>query len=347
MLTHHNVGSNVAAFDQLRPPAPQDVLLGILPFFHSFGYTVHPVDGADAGAEGDLPLQPAGGPQVGKLCRQHGATIMVTHAHLPPRSICGGASRRISPRWTWSSPGRRSCRRSWPTPSRSFRRPAGRRLRRHRAIAGRLRECPAQPRHRPARHRASRKAPSAGPLPGIIVKIVDLESGDDLGLDQPGMLLVTGPNVMQGYLGQPELTAEVIRDGWYVTGDVALIDADGFIRITGRISRFSKLGGEMVPHIRVEEAIREDARRSDEDELAVAVTAVPDPKKGETAGGAPHRGWPARRSRSAARWREAGCRRCGSLARQFLPGRSDPRARHRQARSAAVRELARARASSS
>ncbi len=85
---------------------------------------------------------------------------------------------------------------------------------------------------------------------------------------------------MKGYYGQPKLTAEVLHDGWYTTGDVAEIDREGFIKITGRISRFSKLGGEMVPHIRVEEAIAA-ALRLDEDDLRLAVTSVPDAKKGE------------------------------------------------------------------
>jgi acyl-[acyl-carrier-protein]-phospholipid O-acyltransferase/long-chain-fatty-acid--[acyl-carrier-protein] ligase len=94
------------------------------------------------------------------------------------------------------------------------------------------------------------------------------------------MLLITGPNVMKGYYGRPDLTAEVIRDGWYITGDVAEIDTDGFIKITGRISRFSKIGGEMVPHIRVEEAICK-ALSIYQDDLQVVVTSVPDAKKGE------------------------------------------------------------------
>ncbi len=114
----------------------------------------------------------------------------------------------------------------------------------------------------------------------MAVKIVDLDTGADLGPNRAGMLLVSGPNVMKGYYGQPELTAEVLRDGWYVTGDVAAIDEEGFIRITGRISRFSKLAGEMVPHVRVEEAIRQ-ILGVQEDELKLVVAAVPDPKKGE------------------------------------------------------------------
>ena len=76
-------------------------------------------------------------------------------------------------------------------------------------------------------------------------------------LGQPGLLLVRGPNVMRGYLGQPEKTAEVLRDGWYVTGDIAALDEDGFLQITDRLSRFSKIGGEMVPHVKVEEKLHE------------------------------------------------------------------------------------------
>jgi acyl-[acyl-carrier-protein]-phospholipid O-acyltransferase/long-chain-fatty-acid--[acyl-carrier-protein] ligase len=95
------------------------------------------------------------------------------------------------------------------------------------------------------------------------------------------MLWISGPNVMQGYLHQPEKTAEVIRDGWYQTGDVAFIDEEGFIHITGRESRFSKIGGEMVPHIRIEEELERLLGPAEDGKPQIAVTAVPDPKKGE------------------------------------------------------------------
>ena len=98
---------------------------------------------------------------------------------------------------------------------------------------------------------------------------------------EPGMLYIAGPNVMKGYLGREDLTAEVIKDGWYVTGDIAVIDEDGFIRITGRESRFSKIGGEMVPHIQIEETLAQVVGLADDGNPRVAVTAVPDARKGE------------------------------------------------------------------
>jgi acyl-[acyl-carrier-protein]-phospholipid O-acyltransferase/long-chain-fatty-acid--[acyl-carrier-protein] ligase len=126
-------------------------------------------------------------------------------------------------------------------------------------------------------------------VPGVAAKIVDAD-GTELGVDESGMLLIAGANVMKGYIKQPEKTAEVVRDGWYVTGDIAAIDKDGFIRITGRESRVSKNGGEMFTHLRIEESLLEvvgsggnddDNEDEKEGELKIAVTALPDPKKGE------------------------------------------------------------------
>jgi acyl-[acyl-carrier-protein]-phospholipid O-acyltransferase/long-chain-fatty-acid--[acyl-carrier-protein] ligase len=116
------------------------------------------------------------------------------------------------------------------------------------------------------------------PMPGIAAKIVNPETFELMPFGQEGMLLIKGPNVMKGYLNSPEKTAEVIKNGWYITGDIAIIDEDGFIAITDRLSRFSKIAGEMVPHIRVEEEIHEVA--GTEERFAV-VTSVADDKKGE------------------------------------------------------------------
>jgi len=116
------------------------------------------------------------------------------------------------------------------------------------------------------------------PLPGVCVKVVDLDTGQPVAPGTAGMLLVKGPNVMKGYLGKPEKTAEVLRDGWYTTGDVALMEEDGFLTITDRLSRFSKIGGEMVPHIKIEDKLHDLAGVT---EQVFAVTALPDEKKGE------------------------------------------------------------------
>jgi acyl-[acyl-carrier-protein]-phospholipid O-acyltransferase/long-chain-fatty-acid--[acyl-carrier-protein] ligase len=117
-------------------------------------------------------------------------------------------------------------------------------------------------------------------IPDVQVKAVDPDTFADLGVNQPGLLWFKGPNVMQGYLNRPDLTAKVIRDGWYNTGDIGLVNECGCIQITGRESRFSKIGGEMVPHIKIEEKLQAIVS-ADADELIAAVTAVPDDRKGE------------------------------------------------------------------
>jgi acyl-[acyl-carrier-protein]-phospholipid O-acyltransferase/long-chain-fatty-acid--[acyl-carrier-protein] ligase len=153
-------------------------------------------------------------------------------------------------------------------------------------------------------HQIGGKRGSIGhPLPGISVRIVDVATGEPLPVGQSGLMLVRGPNVMRGYLGKPEKTAEVMvaatpsssnppRDEasrppsgdeaspplWYVTGDVAAMDEDGFLQITDRLSRFSKIGGEMVPHIKVEEKLHELAGVT---EHTFVVTSAADEKKGE------------------------------------------------------------------
>jgi acyl-[acyl-carrier-protein]-phospholipid O-acyltransferase/long-chain-fatty-acid--[acyl-carrier-protein] ligase len=114
------------------------------------------------------------------------------------------------------------------------------------------------------------------PIKGVFAEVVDQHTGEGPLIDRPGLLLVRGDSLMRGYLEEPERTTEAMRDGWYVTGDIASIDADGFITITDRVSRFSKIGGEMVPHLKVEDAINEVLG-----EVGAAVTAVPDESRGE------------------------------------------------------------------
>ena len=115
-------------------------------------------------------------------------------------------------------------------------------------------------------------------MPGIATKIVNPETFETMPPDTDGLLLVKGPNIMQGYLKEPEKTAEVMHDGWYITGDIAKMNASGHITITGRMSRFSKIAGEMVPHELVEKEINEIIHAC---ECCVGVCGVEDDKKGE------------------------------------------------------------------
>jgi acyl-[acyl-carrier-protein]-phospholipid O-acyltransferase / long-chain-fatty-acid--[acyl-carrier-protein] ligase len=280
MLSHENVGSNVAAVDDIIRLTKDDVLLGILPFFHSFGYTVTLWTVLSMDPKGVYHYSPLEAREVGKLCRKHGVTIMLstpTFLRSYIRRCDADDFRSIQVLFTGAE--------KLPTElADAFERKFG-----IRPIEGYgctelspIGSANIPPGRGQQGHFEGVKEGTIGrPLPGIRAKIVDLDTGADLGPNQTGMLLFTGPNVMKGYLGKPELTKEVIRDGWYVTGDVAEIDNDGFIKITGRISRFSKLAGEMVPHLRIEETINHVLNLEDAEEIHLAVSAVPDAKKGE------------------------------------------------------------------
>ncbi|MDR2761989.1 MAG: MFS transporter [Planctomycetaceae bacterium] len=123
----------------------------------------------------------------------------------------------------------------------------------------------------------------------VVVKVIDIECGADLPPNEVGMIVVKGSIVMKGYYKQPELTEKVLKNGWYITGDIGKMDEDGFVWITGRRTRISKIAGEMIPHILIEEEIQkiitktleESAKSDDGVEPLIAVTALPHLTRGE------------------------------------------------------------------
>jgi len=139
-----------------------------------------------------------------------------------------------------------------------------------------------EPKKAGERVQPSSRTGSVGRLaPGIAAEIREPETGRKLSLFDTGMLWLRGVNIFEGYLHDPERTAEVLRDGWLKTGDIGRFDEDGFLFIEGRLSRFSKIGGEMVPHEAIEHKIIELLGLSGKDERPIAVIGVQDEAKGE------------------------------------------------------------------
>ena len=284
MLSHNNVGSNITSANQLFQISETDVLLGILPFFHSFGYTLMMWLPLTLDPKGVYHFNPLDGRTIGKLCEKHDVTIVaatptflktylkrctpeqmakldlaIVGAEKLPQKLADDFHEKFE---VWPTEG-------FGTTELSPLAAANVPDHRNNAAEG--------------EQTGQRMGTVGRPVPNVAAKIVDPDTREDLGLNAPGLLYIKGPNVMLGYLNNEAKTAEAIDDGWYNTGDIAVIDNEGFITITGRLSRFSKIGGEMVPHIGIEEELTKivDDGSSEEPEIRVAVTAVPDEKKGE------------------------------------------------------------------
>ena len=118
-------------------------------------------------------------------------------------------------------------------------------------------------------------------LPGMAVRITDPDTGEPLPLHQSGMIWLRGANIFEAYLNEPEKTAEVKHGNWFMTGDIGRVDEDGFLYIEGRLSRFSKIAGEMVPHETIEDLINKAMKFKEDAERKIAVVGVPDEAKGE------------------------------------------------------------------
>lgn len=119
-------------------------------------------------------------------------------------------------------------------------------------------------------------------LPGIALKLIDPATEQPVPLNQPGIIILKGPNIFPGYLNDPKKTEPVLTsDGWFKTGDVGLLDSHGFLHIQGRISRFSKIAGEMVPHETIEAAVNQVLNLDSETERKIAIVGIPDEQKGE------------------------------------------------------------------
>lgn len=277
MLTHENVVANVQQINQAIAFRPDDRLLGILPFFHSFGFTGTLAAPAVLGLGVAFHFNPTDAKVIGELSHRHRLTFLLatpTFLQIYQRGcrpeqfgsyrfVMVGAEKlqdRVATAFEQQfgirpleAYGCTECAPAVAVNTNDFRSAGFRQV-------------------------GAKRGSIGHPLPGMAVRIVDPETGALRAIGDSGLMLLKGPNIMHGYLGRPDKTAEVLQDGWYTTGDIAARDEDGFLFITDRLSRFSKIGGEMVPHVKIEEHLHDLAGVTGQ---TFAVTGVPDDKKGE------------------------------------------------------------------
>ncbi|HET9662250.1 MAG TPA: AMP-binding protein [Thermomicrobiales bacterium] len=280
MLSHHNVASNCGALRHGIDIRSTDVLVGILPFFHAFGLTVSLWMPLVSDATAVYHTSPLEAEHIGQITRDFGGTILVATptflrlfmARCTPEQF--GSLNLVA---TGAEPLRRELIDAFEArfgirPFEGY---------------GATETSPAiafntPPERAPSHTHALLKEGTVGrPIQDVTIEIRDRETGRVLSPGVEGLVWVTGPNIMLGYLDDPARTAKVVVDGWYNTHDIGVLDEDGFLTITGRVSQFSKIAGETVPHLLIERAIAGLLGAGDADTPVVAVTATPDTRKGE------------------------------------------------------------------
>ena len=285
MLSHRNFMANIEQVSDVINPQRDDMLLASLPPFHAFGLTVTQLLPVIEGIPVCCYADPTDGLGLAKCCAQNKATIMfgtATFFNLYARNkrihplmfsslryIIAGAERLSSDvaevfKLKYSKTIMEGYGTTETTPVASVNLPDH--------IDELLRV-----------HPSSKVGTVGMPLPGASFKVIDPSTHEELPTGKAGMVLIGGAHVMQGYYNKPELSDSVLLnlhgERWYITGDKGYLDADGFLSIVDRYSRFAKIGGEMVSLSAVEQALKPHITN---DKTQILAMAVPDAKKGET-----------------------------------------------------------------
>jgi acyl-[acyl-carrier-protein]-phospholipid O-acyltransferase/long-chain-fatty-acid--[acyl-carrier-protein] ligase len=278
VLSHRNILSNVAQFAVALEARKEDLLLASLPFFHSFGCTVtlfYPLLESVRALTYPNPLEAK---KIAELIERYRVTVM-----LATPTFLRAYLRKAQPEQLRSLRLLVAGAEKLPVDlGKAFEARFGQHVyegygltETSPVVSVNLPETPgtSQPSNRPG---------STGKmLGGIAAEIRDPETDAKLSLHEQGMLWLRGPNIFEGYLDAPELNADVLRNGWFKTGDIGRFDEDGFLYIEGRLSRFSKIGGEMVPHETIEQKILRALNLDEQGERIIAIMGVPDAAKGE------------------------------------------------------------------
>jgi len=283
VVSHRNIVGNVSQFRQLLDATKDDAILASLPFFHTFGSTVtlwypliegvrivtypNPLEATKNAALIErykltlllaTPTFLRGYLRKVETDKLRSLRLVITGAEKLPLDLAKNFEERFNQRvfegygLTETSP----------------------------VVSVNLPE--PEPAHPGDYVQPSSRLGSVGKMaPGIAAEIREPETNRKLSLHESGIVWLRGVNIFEGYLRDPERTADVLQDGWLKTGDLGRFDEDGFLYIEGRLSRFSKIGGEMVPHEAIENKIVDLLDLSGKDERMVAIVGVQDKAKGE------------------------------------------------------------------
>jgi acyl-[acyl-carrier-protein]-phospholipid O-acyltransferase/long-chain-fatty-acid--[acyl-carrier-protein] ligase len=278
MLSHRNILSNIEGIQQAINVNRKDRILGILPLFHSFGYTVCLWLPMISGFGVVYHSHPLEGRKIGGLCRQYGITILISTP-----TFCWAYVRQCAPEdFASLRLAIVGAEKMKPALAQAFREKFSMELFEGYGcteLSPVVAVATASYQTLDQKQLGYKPGTVGRPIPGVAARVVSPETFQDAGPDREGMLLAKGPSVMMGYLGEPQRTRQVIwKEEWYITGDIARMDRDGFITITDRVSRFSKIAGEMVPHLQVEDALHQALGSI---EPRIVVTSVADEQKGE------------------------------------------------------------------
>ncbi len=283
VISHRNLVGNVSQFRQLLDATKDDAILASLPFFHTFGSTVtlwYPLIEGVRIVTYPNPLEAA---KNAALIERYKLTLL-----LATPTFLRGYLRKVEPDKL------RSLRlvitgaeKLPPDLATNFEERFKQRVfegygltETSPVVSVNLPE--PQPTNPGEQVQPSSRLRSVGKMaPGIAAEVRNPETGGKLSLHESGMLWLRGVNIFEGYLHDPERTADVLQNGWLKTGDLGRFDEDGFLYIEGRLSRFSKIGGEMVPHEAIESKIVDLLGLSGRDERPIAIMGVQDEAKGE------------------------------------------------------------------
>jgi len=283
VISHRNVVGNVLQFRQLLDAKKEDAILASLPFFHTFGSTVtlwYPLTEGVPIVTYPNPLEAT---KNAALIERYKLTLL-----LATPTFLRGYLRKVDPDQLRSLRLVITGAEKLPIDlARNFEERFKQRVfegygltETSPVVSVNLPE--PQPTKPGEQVQPSSRLGSVGKMaPGIAAEIREPETNRKLSLHESGMLWLRGVNIFEGYLDDPERTADVLQDGWLKTGDLGRFDEDGFLYIEGRLSRFSKIGGEMVPHESIEHKIVDLLDLSGKDERMVAIVGVQDQAKGE------------------------------------------------------------------